>query len=323
LDRKPYPGAPVTRHFQVDGSKPIVESRLGIGERNFRRLLGRFDRLSQVSQYAAALILMAIIGAVDAATGYEIQLSILYLIPVAGVAWYRGVRAGRAFAVIAMIVWFVADRWNGHQYSRVAILYWNTAVRGMFFGLFALLLSQLRLAMNKAQRLARTDSLTNVANGRHFLEIATSEIARQQRYGKPLSVAFLDCDNFKDVNDIHGHAAGDDVLRTIADTIQRSLRSVDCVARLGGDEFALLLPETDAKAARVVVDKIREAWRMTSAQNPVTFSIGVVTYLQPPADVDELLHAADDAMYDAKRLGKNSVQQIIADPRIPKINHAD
>jgi diguanylate cyclase (GGDEF)-like protein len=121
-------------------------------------------------------------------------------------------------------------------------------------------------------------------------------------------------DDFKQVNDHLGHSAGDRLLRTVADTIRENVRGIDVVARLGGDEFAILMPETDGAAAGVVVRRVRR--RLLDAARaggwPVTFSIGVVTFDTPPASCDEMLQAADDLMYAAKRHGKNAIRQRVA-----------
>lgn len=255
--------------------------------------------------YILAVLTIAIIGYVDLVTSPDIALSIFYLLPVSVLAWHGGWKAARLVVLASTIVWMLAEAATGRVYPNQAVLYWNTAVRAAFFVIVGYTLSQLRRSVDEEQRLARTDSLTGVANSRSFLELAGHEVARQRRYHQPLSIAFLDCDNFKDVNDRHGHAAGDDLLRRIALGIHASLREVDIVARLGGDEFAVLLPESDAHAAETVCIKVREALRLAVAQYDVTFSIGLVTFLTPPHDVEALLHAADGAMYEAKNTGKN------------------
>jgi diguanylate cyclase (GGDEF)-like protein len=146
---------------------------------------------------------------------------------------------------------------------------------------------------------------------RAFNECLAHELVRQQRYEHPLSLAFLDCDNFKQVNDHFGHARGDDLLRTVAAAIYGDLREVDVVARLGGDEFAILLPESDVFAAETVAHKLRALLQEVTSEYGVTFSIGLVTYLVPAENTDDILHTADLAMYEAKRSGKNTVRHRI------------
>ena len=307
----------MTRHFQVESTRAPVGRPSSFGDRIFRRAVARVEALSVPAQYLLAALLIAVIGIVDTITGFDIQLSILYLIPVSMLAWHRGWKAARIGGLVCMFVWLAADLIAGHVYTHMAVLFWNTSVRGLFFFLFGYVLSQLRFAVDEEQRLARTDSLTGVANSRSFLEAAAAEVARQHRYGEALSIAFLDCDNFKEVNDRHGHAEGDDLLRAIASCIKSSLRSVDTVARLGGDEFAILLPETDVAAAAIVSNKVRDSLRNAIDKHNVTFSIGLVTYLIPPYDVNALVHTADQAMYDAKKTGKNATRHRVIEDESP------
>ena len=162
--------------------------------------------------------------------------------------------------------------------------------------------------------MARTDYLTGAFNGRSFGETAAAEIARARRHSHPFSVAYIDVDDFKQINDRQGHSAGDRLLKTVADGLRRNVRGVDTVARIGGDEFAVLMPETDARAAQVAMRRTRrrlleEARR---AGWPVTISVGVVTFDHAPDSVDDLLRAADDVMYSAKRGGKNALRHTTA-----------
>jgi diguanylate cyclase (GGDEF)-like protein len=125
----------------------------------------------------------------------------------------------------------------------------------------------------------------------------------------------MDVDDFKLINDRLGHSAGDRLLRLVADTIRQNVRGIDVVARLGGDEFAVLMPETDERAAQVVIRRVRRQLLEAARREdwPVTFSAGLVTWIAPPAGVDEMLRAADELMYDAKRHGKNTVRHTTSD----------
>jgi diguanylate cyclase (GGDEF)-like protein/PAS domain S-box-containing protein len=156
---------------------------------------------------------------------------------------------------------------------------------------------------------ARLDFLTRIANRRAFYEIAFTESARARRYGRSLTLIYLDLDNFKQVNDTYGHEVGDELLIEVAATIRSNVRTTDTVARLGGDEFALLLPETDQDAALLVTNKLREVL-LNSMQRknwPVTVSIGLVTFSTPPESVEEMVKQADAVMYSVKARGKNSI----------------
>ncbi|MDP2957025.1 MAG: diguanylate cyclase [Longimicrobiales bacterium] len=171
---------------------------------------------------------------------------------------------------------------------------------------------ELERAYADLERLAHTDPLTELANRRHFMETLMREVYRADRYRHPLSIVILDLDRFKGVNDTHGHAAGDDVLRDAATALRSVCRDVDMAARLGGEEMALLLPETDLPGARIVAERVRECIAATPHRSPVgdpfrvTASFGVAT-AKPGTTSETLLQAADEALYRAKRAGRNQV----------------
>jgi diguanylate cyclase (GGDEF)-like protein/PAS domain S-box-containing protein len=156
------------------------------------------------------------------------------------------------------------------------------------------------------QRLAQHDSLTGLYNRRRFEEELDRQLDYVRRHGSGGAVLMFDLDNFKAINDTHGHAAGDEVLRIVAQVLREILRGTDISGRLGGDEFAIILPETDTAGAEVVagklVDMIRD--RMMNAAREVTpkASVGIATY-EDSRSKDEVLAAADEAMYEAKRAG--------------------
>ncbi|MCA1641095.1 MAG: GGDEF domain-containing protein [Acidobacteria bacterium] len=151
--------------------------------------------------------------------------------------------------------------------------------------------------------------LTGATNRRSFFEAAQSEINRARRHRHPFTVAYIDVDNFKELNDRGGHAAGDALLREVTRAIKANVREIDMVARLGGDEFVVLLPETDEAASRAVVSRVRKCLDDLAARRgwQVTFSIGVVTWTTPPRTVDTMIRQADDTMYEVKNTGKNRV----------------
>jgi diguanylate cyclase (GGDEF)-like protein len=156
-----------------------------------------------------------------------------------------------------------------------------------------------------------------VANSHAFAEVARREIANAHQLQFPISIAYLDCDNFKAVNDASGHHVGDEVLRVVARSIAGQLREFDLVARLGGDEFAILLPGASVAMADKAVLRVRRELLAAMARRgwPVTFSIGVITFLTPPADPDEAIRISDCAMYAVKGNGKNRVLHQVFDRR--------
>lgn len=162
------------------------------------------------------------------------------------------------------------------------------------------------------RRWATTDSLTGMANRRHFLDLADREMQRARRYGRPMTVAIFDVDLFKRINDGFGHAIGDDVLRAIAATTAVTLRESDQAGRLGGEEFGLMLPETDLTGAIDLAERLRVAVAATSipvngAPLSVTISIGVAALEECDATIDALFARADSALYRAKNSGRDRI----------------
>lgn len=169
---------------------------------------------------------------------------------------------------------------------------------------------QLRHSLHTEQELARIDPLTSLPNRRAFFEAAESEAARAGRFSQPLTVAYLDVDNLKEVNDEYGHDAGDAVLKWVAQTLRDCLRAVDSSARLGGDEFAVLLPNTDFVAAKSALSKLHQRLLESAKQKSsvVTFSVGAAVFHPPIPTCSHMLTAADKIMYSVKSRGKNAVQ---------------
>ena len=247
---------------------------------------------------------------VDYATGPDFSFVVFYLFPVFLVTWFAGRHAGIAISLMSGLAWFVADVLTTTSEGHPAIPYLNLLSKLGFFLIVNVTVSSLRTSLERERELARTDYVTQVANSRFFAETALQEIKRAGRYQHPFTIAYLDIDDFKAVNDRWGHSTGDRVLTIVASTIRSNIRSTDAVARLGGDEFGLLLPETGYDAAGVVVQKVRQDLLSAMDRNgwPVTFSIGVVTFRTPPDNVDGMLRVADAFMYSVKRSGKNRIE---------------
>ncbi|MEO5699314.1 MAG: GGDEF domain-containing protein [Casimicrobiaceae bacterium] len=251
------------------------------------------------------------VGVIDYLTGPDLTLAVFYLVPVAAIAWVAGSAMAVGASLLAAGAWLAAELGASEVESDLFVYAWNFCARLLYLLLVALLLARLRAMLMRERDLSRTDALTGLLNARAFREIADVEIARASRYQDPLSIAFMDIDDFKEVNDRRGHAAGDGLLKEMASVMRTSLRGSDVVARYGGDEFVILLPVTDEAAARAVVDKLRVGVRDAMARRGslVTLSVGVFTTVGKKArSVDFMLEHADRLMYEVKWAGKGSVR---------------
>lgn len=168
-----------------------------------------------------------------------------------------------------------------------------------------------RHAQEELRKLAGTDPLTGIANRRRFTELSEQELRHAYRYGHPVSVLMIDLDEFKNINDTHGHAVGDTVLKDAADAICRSMRNTDIIGRLGGDEFSVLLVEADIATAEFVANRIRvtlQEMAFSAVDGPVEVrtSIGGA-HARPDEPLEALMKRADEALYEAKSAGRNTV----------------
>lgn len=201
--------------------------------------------------------------------------------------------------------------WMGHELASRALTYGyvGACTTIMFVGLGAIIGSNEDLL----ERMSLTDPLTGLANRRHFDRRLREELARVDRYDQPLAMMLLDLDGLKAVNDVGGHESGDNALRAVARTLQRTCRNTDLAARIGGDEFVVLAPNIAVHEASTLAERIRksltaEASWVSTTLPPLTLSIGVVdTSCVPDLHPDRLYSAADRALYRAKQTGKDRV----------------
>jgi diguanylate cyclase (GGDEF)-like protein len=207
---------------------------------------------------------------------------------VAGITW-TGIVEGT-------VVWAVLDSPNAFD-QFADVLASAAVVAAVIFTLREHNATLLR----RLEREASTDSLTGLLNRRAFRERLDDELARSRRNGVPVGLALLDADHFKAVNDRRGHAAGDELLRQLAEVLADQARGTDSVARVGGEEFAVLLPGSDLEGTRALADRVHRA---LADAGTVTVSVGIAASA-PGHDADMLLRLADDALYRAKREGRN------------------
>ncbi|HKG53607.1 MAG TPA: GGDEF domain-containing protein [Anaerolineales bacterium] len=259
---------------------------------------------------AAGIGSIGLLGIIDTLTGNEITFSLFYMAPIVVVTWAVHQEAGLLMSLLSALTLLGAEIAAGQTYSSPTIYVWNTLIRAVFYIIVTYLVAELHKARREEQLAARTDFVTGAANARYFHELLQMEMNRIHRYPHPITVVYIDIDNFKLVNDLFGHKIGDEVLRNIADELKTQLRRTDIVARVGGDEFALLLPSTHQPEAKVVISKVRTNLAETMKQRnwPVTLSMGAVTCVSPPHSPEQLLNMADELMYQVKNSTKNDVR---------------
>ena len=279
-----------------------------------KKTVDLFSSRSSVTVISVSLFLFVLLGWIDYLTG-DYSLIVFYLIPVSLVAWFVNRPSGMLFCLLALATRFVANEaQTDFAFQSTALHYWNECIELLFLLIMSLLFSALRKILDSEKTLANCDPLTGALNRRAFFDIAEYELNRSQRYEHAITIAYIDLDNFKGINDRLGHAVGDNLLITVTRTIAANIRSTDILSRVGGDEFVILLPETPADAAAAFLEKIQYQLdqAMSDKSWPVTFSIGAVSYPKAPPGVEEVIKKADMLMYEVKRSGKNRLLHIEA-----------
>jgi len=223
---------------------------------------------------------------------------------------------GDRFAFDAVLVWVAGMNAAGHliatQSARIndapGAVAQLLSTSGCVALLGATLLDNAQL-FSQVRTLAISDSLTGLANYRRLVDVLQSELERSGRTNRSFSVLLMDLDRLKVINDQYGHLAGSRALCRVADILRLNSRSIDTAARYGGDEFALVLPETDASAAQQVADRIRECLRVDKEIPRLSLSIGMATFPQCGYSVQQLLEAADRALYSMKEQSRSGKAQ--------------
>ena len=270
----------------------------------------RLRRVPDPVLLAVGLAIIAAIAALKSMVGHDIPVADFFLIPVAGVGWLARSRLYGYLAAICAASATVFIAVVGPSSAPLGAALAAAAARLVLYVIVLAVLEALRRMQLQHQAEAHTDHKTGAANSRAFQARAEAEIERSRRNGTPMTVLYLDVDDFKDVNDRFGHTTGDRVLGTVSHMMRTSVRVNDIVARLGGDEFVVLMPETNRFAGGAVARRMRaELGRVTTPDGaPVHYSIGLVTFDEPPRSVDEMIHQADTLMYRAKERGKDCIE---------------
>ena len=310
--RKPPSGngmAPVAPSGTAMASRPRATAE---ANRDFAP--GRRTRAAPLSGRVggAALAACAVlaVSALDYVSGFELRVHPLYYLPIAFAAWYVGRGFSVATAAVSTVLWMASNYYAGLRFSSQAVWVFNAAMHLASFLVVGLLIAQLKAALAHERELSRTDALTGLLNRRAFHDEARRVLSEGRRKGRPVTLAYVDLDDFKSVNDRLGHHEGDTTLKKAAAAIRRSTRISDVAARVGGDEFVLLFPETGADAARGALDRLRASLAQGLGETGpvVTASIGAVVFDDIPDSVEEIIRVADQRMYMAKAAGKDRIQ---------------
>ncbi len=254
------------------------------------------------------------VGWIDYMTGIEIRVFPLYFLPLMLAAWQLNRSTTIAYSLNASLLWVLIMYFSGREYSTGYIWGINFVTHSMAFLIVSLLVSSLQGVIESERKLSRTDLLTGLPNRRYFFEQSERVVALCRRNQRPVTLGYIDLDNFKKANDTLGHEHGDKLLQMVAGTFRKHLRASDVCARMGGDEFVVLLPETDVELALPILERIREelASNEEFSRSGVTASIGAITYLSAPSMVDNMIAGADELMYKVKGDSKNRVHIEIA-----------
>ncbi len=258
---------------------------------------------------ATAILLSLAVAYLDFAVKADFEITYLQFVSIATVAWLVP-RRWSVFFATAVAALQVPAMATG--VGSVATLVVNVSLTLGTFVFAALAVNTLGGALQTVGRLARFDPLTSARNASYFGSTMDVEVERSRRYGRSLSVAFIDIDDFKAVNDTLGHRVGDEVLAAVAALISAGIRTEDVLGRLGGDEFGLLLPEVDLTEARVLLDRIAADVSVLAASRgwPVSISVGVTSLrdeVGATCSAQDLLEHADELMFRAKRDAKGSI----------------
>jgi len=256
-----------------------------------------------------SFILILMLGVMQYLFGETVTIAPLYIFPILFGSWYGSRTTGMVSAFLSTLVFVVIET----AFNRILLAFGELLFFSVPYFTAYMLLAILIINFRDVHRMevyaADTDNLTGLHSARSFYAELANEMLRSKRYEHAFSLAYLDVDNFKSINDSLGHATGDRLLKKVANCLVSSLRATDVIARLGGDEYACLLPETNQEEVKLAFLKTVDLLNKGMAKNrwDVSFSIGVMTFENFPEDIKEAIDLADKLMYSVKNDNKDNV----------------
>ncbi len=271
-------------------------------------LLAALGRLPAVLMLGLSFLLTLGLGAIHYwALPPSLSLTAFYLLPIALVTWFIGARPGQGFAFLSAALTYEILFQRHVSLLNVA---WEAGMVWAVGAIVVELLHGVKLSSEVGKQLSRIDSATGAVNRRFFTELLEAEFHRAERYRFALTVAYIDLDNFKQLNERLGRQAGDELLFRFVEQLSEALRANDVVARLGGDEFALLLPQTNDVQAQQVFTRLQPQMKdaLEAETIPIQYSIAVVTFLEMPEMAEDLTEQAETLLQSIKASGKNRLE---------------
>jgi diguanylate cyclase (GGDEF)-like protein len=262
-----------------------------------------------VFAFACGIFFCLLTAGINYLFGKNQNLSVLYLISVVWMTWLLGYWPGICIAVMCLIFCGTWGPFHLRFFTQPSVISLDLLSLAVFMISIVYLLSTLKRSLDREQELIRVDRLTSALNARSFYEILQSEAHRCRRYNRPLTIAYIDCDELTVINDQFGLQKGDELLKLTSDIVRQGLRMTDSLARLNGDVFAVILPETHNRDAKNIFLRIRKCLseNLVIQESNLTYSIGVATFLNPPQAFDEILQKSKDLMEEVKKNGKNMI----------------
>lgn len=276
-----------------------------------QRFLYALEKIHKNVFIGLGVFLLVLIGYIDYCVPPEIYLSFFYLLPIYSLTWFVGRKAGIVAALVSAIASSATHLINEDANPFFLMIFFcNSCLNLSLFIILSTLIFEFHHFREEEKKQARIDKVTGLANKRLFFELAHLEIKKSNRYRHPLTVIYMDVDDFKKINDLLGRTIGDQLLKTVAETIKSNIRETDIIGRIGDDDFSILLPGSGYEPAQIVISRVQSELLKVMHKNDwqITFSIGAVTFISPPKSVEEMLQPADRLMYLVKNEGKNHLK---------------